>query len=154
MFQVRRLARPSMLFLSSSCAVCFKLSLLGSLFLISHLFRELLAASFRICVSLTCVPAALKQAELEDCVRWMVPFAMVLRELGGLPLKKFSKIPSEDMHNIQTHAPYVSWLVRNRAKCRNRMEIEILFFLSFFFFLFFFCDMLGLSQICRWMSGV
>lgn len=40
MFQVRRLARPSMLFLSSSCAVCFKLSLLGSLFLISHLFFE------------------------------------------------------------------------------------------------------------------
>ncbi|XP_008308114.1 G1/S-specific cyclin-E1 [Cynoglossus semilaevis] len=66
--------------------------------------------------------SALKQAELEDCVRWMVPFAMVLRELGGLPLKKFTKIPSEDMHNIQTHAPYVSWL--EKASSYQVVDLE------------------------------
>ncbi|XP_077420558.1 G1/S-specific cyclin-E1 [Vanacampus margaritifer] len=54
--------------------------------------------------------SALKRAELEECVRWMVPFATALRESGGSPMKTFDGIAAEDMHNIQTHAPYLMWL--------------------------------------------
>ncbi|XP_077376392.1 G1/S-specific cyclin-E1 isoform X2 [Festucalex cinctus] len=55
--------------------------------------------------------SALKGAELEECVRWMVPFAVALRESGGgSPMKTFDGIAAEDMHNIQTHAPYLMWL--------------------------------------------
>uniref|UniRef100_A0A672IAW7 Cyclin E1 n=1 Tax=Salarias fasciatus TaxID=181472 RepID=A0A672IAW7_SALFA len=54
--------------------------------------------------------SALKRAELEECVRWMEPFAMALREAGTLPMKQFVGIAAEDMHNIQTHAPYMTWL--------------------------------------------
>lgn len=59
----------------------------------------------------SCVPAALKRVELEECVRWMVPFAMALREIGGSSMKTFTGIPADDMHNIQTHASYMTWLV-------------------------------------------
>uniref|UniRef100_A0A3Q2ZGN1 Cyclin E1 n=1 Tax=Hippocampus comes TaxID=109280 RepID=A0A3Q2ZGN1_HIPCM len=54
--------------------------------------------------------SALKRAELEECVRWMVPFAVALRESGGSPMKTFSGVAAEDVHNIQTHAPYLTWL--------------------------------------------
>lgn len=54
---------------------------------------------------------ALKKAEVEECVRWMVPFAMALREFGGSPMKTFAGIPADDMHNIQSHAAYLTWLV-------------------------------------------
>lgn len=58
------------------------------------------------------VHVALKRVELEECVKWMVPFAVALRELGGSPMKTFTGIPAEDMHNIQPHASYMTWLVR------------------------------------------
>ncbi|KAM4597466.1 G1/S-specific cyclin-E1 [Fundulus diaphanus] len=54
--------------------------------------------------------SALKRVELEECVRWMVPFAMVLRETGGSQMKTFPGIPADDMHNIQCHASYLTWL--------------------------------------------
>lgn len=62
-------------------------------------------------LALSCLPAALKRAELEECVRWMVPFAMALREVGGSSMKTFTGIPADDVHNIQTHASYMRWLV-------------------------------------------
>uniref|UniRef100_A0A674N0X3 Cyclin E1 n=1 Tax=Takifugu rubripes TaxID=31033 RepID=A0A674N0X3_TAKRU len=46
-----------------------------------------------------------------NCVRWMVPFAMALREVSGASLKSFPGIPEDDVHNIQTHASYMAWLV-------------------------------------------
>lgn len=58
------------------------------------------------------VRAALKRVEVEQCVRWMVPFAMTLREVGSSAMKSFAGISAEDMHNIQTHASYMTWLVR------------------------------------------
>lgn len=61
--------------------------------------------------------AALKRVEVEECVRWMVPFAMALREVGSSPMKTFPGISADDMHNIQTHAPYVTWLVGPTAVC-------------------------------------
>ncbi|XP_077570159.1 G1/S-specific cyclin-E1 [Stigmatopora nigra] len=54
--------------------------------------------------------SALKRVELEECVRWMVPFAVALRESGGSPMKMFAGVAAEDMHNIQTHAPYLTWM--------------------------------------------
>ncbi|AWP02033.1 putative G1/S-specific cyclin-E1 [Scophthalmus maximus] len=54
--------------------------------------------------------SALKRVEVEECVRWMVPFAMALREVGGLPMKTFTGIPADDMHNIQSHASFLTWL--------------------------------------------
>ncbi|XP_069565971.1 G1/S-specific cyclin-E1 [Brachyistius frenatus] len=54
--------------------------------------------------------SALKRVEVEECVRWMAPFAMALREVGGSPMKTFTGIPADDMHNIQTHAAYLTWL--------------------------------------------
>ncbi|XP_054626876.1 G1/S-specific cyclin-E1 isoform X2 [Dunckerocampus dactyliophorus] len=54
--------------------------------------------------------SALKRAELEECVRWMVPFAMALREMGSAPMKMFTGVAADDTHNIQTHAPYLTWL--------------------------------------------
>uniref|UniRef100_A0A3B5MJN8 Cyclin E1 n=1 Tax=Xiphophorus couchianus TaxID=32473 RepID=A0A3B5MJN8_9TELE len=47
----------------------------------------------------------------EECVRWMVPFAMVLREAGGSPMKTFTGITADDMHNIQSHSSFLSLLV-------------------------------------------
>ncbi|XP_028257309.1 G1/S-specific cyclin-E1 isoform X2 [Parambassis ranga] len=54
--------------------------------------------------------SALKRLEVEECVRWMVPFAMALRESGGSAKKSFAGIPEDDMHNIQTHTSYLTWL--------------------------------------------
>ena len=61
------------------------------------------------------VHAALKRVEVEECVRWMVPFAMALREVGGSSMKTFPGIAADDMHNIQTHAAYITWLVSSRV---------------------------------------
>lgn len=53
----------------------------------------------------------LKWCDLEECVRWMVPFAMSIREAGSSALKTFKGIAADDMHNIQTHVAYLEWLV-------------------------------------------
>ncbi|KAG7239627.1 hypothetical protein INR49_028779 [Caranx melampygus] len=66
--------------------------------------------------------SALKWVEIEECVRWMVPFAMALREVGGLPMKTFPGIPTDDMHNIQSHAPYLTWL--EKAYSYQEEELE------------------------------
>lgn len=58
------------------------------------------------------VRAALKWLEVEQCVRWMEPFAKTLREVGSSAMKSFEGISADDMHNIQTHASYMTWLVR------------------------------------------
>ncbi|KAM6977869.1 G1/S-specific cyclin-E1 [Aplochiton taeniatus] len=65
--------------------------------------------------------SALKRAEVEECVRWMVPFAMALREEGRTPLKTFAGIPAEDMHNIQTHGHYLTLL----DKAFSYQEVEL-----------------------------
>ncbi|KAM4592666.1 G1/S-specific cyclin-E1 isoform 2-T2 [Odontesthes bonariensis] len=65
---------------------------------------------------------ALKRAEVEECVMWMVPFAMVIQEVGGSPMKTFIGIPADDMHNIQTHAPYLAWL--DQTYSYQHVELE------------------------------
>ncbi|XP_051990826.1 G1/S-specific cyclin-E1-like [Xyrauchen texanus] len=54
--------------------------------------------------------SGLKWCDLEECVRWMVPFAMSICEAGSSTLKTFKGIAADDMHNIQTHVPYLEWL--------------------------------------------
>uniref|UniRef100_A0A8P4FZG1 Cyclin E1 n=2 Tax=Dicentrarchus labrax TaxID=13489 RepID=A0A8P4FZG1_DICLA len=66
--------------------------------------------------------SALKWVEVELCVRWMEPFAMALREVGGSPMKTFTGIPADDMHNIQTHASYITWL--DKAYSYQDVELE------------------------------
>lgn len=56
--------------------------------------------------------SGLKWSDMERCVRWMVPFAMSIREVGSSTLKTFKGIPEDDAHNIQTHASYIDWLGR------------------------------------------
>ncbi|KAJ7985878.1 hypothetical protein DPEC_G00345030 [Dallia pectoralis] len=56
--------------------------------------------------------SALKWSDVEQCVRWMVPFAMSIREVGSSTLKSFKGVPAEDSHNIQTHAAYLDWMVK------------------------------------------
>ncbi|XP_053256236.1 G1/S-specific cyclin-E1 [Podarcis raffonei] len=41
--------------------------------------------------------------EIQDCVKWMVPFAVAIKEVGSSPLKHFRGVPLEDLHNIQMH---------------------------------------------------
>ena len=41
--------------------------------------------------------------DIEDCVKWMVPFAVAIKEMGSTTVKHFRGIPAEDLHNIQTH---------------------------------------------------
>lgn len=66
--------------------------------------------------------SALTGAEVEECVRWMVPFAMALRENEGRPMKTFPGISADDMHNIQTHAAYLTWL--DKADSYQGAELE------------------------------
>ncbi|XP_056869153.1 G1/S-specific cyclin-E1 [Takifugu flavidus] len=66
--------------------------------------------------------SALKRAELEECVRWMVPFAMALREVGGASLRSFPGIPEDDVHNIQIHASYMAWL--DKAYSYQDVDLE------------------------------
>lgn len=66
------------------------------------------------------VLAALKRVEVEECVRWMVPFAIALQEVGGSSMRTFTGISADDMHNIQTHASYITWLVRESVSQAGR----------------------------------
>ncbi|XP_068597932.1 G1/S-specific cyclin-E1 [Brachionichthys hirsutus] len=66
--------------------------------------------------------SALNRVEVEPCVRWMVPFAMALREVGRSPMKTFRGIPADDVHNIQTHASYMRWL--DEAYSYQEVELE------------------------------
>ncbi|KAA0723572.1 G1/S-specific cyclin-E1 [Triplophysa tibetana] len=56
--------------------------------------------------------SGLKWCDLDECVKWMVPFAMSIREAGSSTLKTFKGIEADDMHNIQTHVSYLEWLGR------------------------------------------
>ncbi|KAM7015018.1 G1/S-specific cyclin-E1 [Tautogolabrus adspersus] len=66
--------------------------------------------------------SALKRVELEECVRWMVPFAKALREVGGSTMKSFPGIATDNMHNIQIHASYMTWL--EKANSYQDEELE------------------------------
>ncbi|XP_049634226.1 G1/S-specific cyclin-E1-like [Suncus etruscus] len=54
--------------------------------------------------------------DIEKCVKWMVPFAMVIRETGSSKLKLFRGVPIEDAHNIQTHINSLDLLDKAQAK--------------------------------------
>uniref|UniRef100_UPI00398E517B G1/S-specific cyclin-E1 isoform X1 n=2 Tax=Pristiophorus japonicus TaxID=55135 RepID=UPI00398E517B len=55
-------------------------------------------------------------SEIEGCVKWMVPFAMALGEVGSLKLKNLKGVCLEDVHNIQTHSNGLSLLDKAHTK--------------------------------------
>uniref|UniRef100_A0A8C5USD3 G1/S-specific cyclin-E1 n=1 Tax=Microcebus murinus TaxID=30608 RepID=A0A8C5USD3_MICMU len=54
--------------------------------------------------------------DIETCVKWMVPFAMAIRETGSSKLKHFRGVPADDAHNIQTHRGSLDLLDKAQAK--------------------------------------
>ncbi|CAL8363738.1 G1/S-specific cyclin-E1 [Gadus morhua] len=67
--------------------------------------------------------SALKRMEVDECVRWMVPFAMALREEGdGSPMRTFPGVLEDDVHNIQIHTGYLTWL--DKAHSYQASELE------------------------------
>uniref|UniRef100_A0A8D0GQB5 Cyclin E1 n=1 Tax=Sphenodon punctatus TaxID=8508 RepID=A0A8D0GQB5_SPHPU len=60
--------------------------------------------------------------DVEDCVKWMVPFAMAIREVGSSTLKHFRGVAPEDLHNIQTHINSLDLLDKAQAKRGMLME--------------------------------
>ncbi|XP_005400163.1 PREDICTED: G1/S-specific cyclin-E1 isoform X1 [Chinchilla lanigera] len=54
--------------------------------------------------------------DIEKCVKWMIPFAMVIREAGNSKVKHFRGVPIEDSHNIQTHINSLDLLDKAQAK--------------------------------------
>ncbi|XP_021571736.1 G1/S-specific cyclin-E1 [Carlito syrichta] len=54
--------------------------------------------------------------DIESCVKWMVPFALVVREMGSSKLKHFRGVPADDAHNIQTHRNSLDLLDKAQAK--------------------------------------
>ncbi|XP_078400491.1 G1/S-specific cyclin-E1 isoform X1 [Cetorhinus maximus] len=61
-------------------------------------------------------------SEIEGCVKWMVPFAMALREVGGIKLKNLKGVCPEDLHNIQTHSNSLSLLDKAHMKQAQLLE--------------------------------
>ena len=62
--------------------------------------------------TVTCIfIAGYQWCDIEKCVKWMVPFAIVIRETGSSKLKHFRGVPAEDAHNIQTHINSLDLLV-------------------------------------------
>ncbi|XP_034281623.1 G1/S-specific cyclin-E1 [Pantherophis guttatus] len=55
-------------------------------------------------------------SDIEKCVKWMVPFAMAIKEVGSSVLKHFRGVPAEDLHNIQTHINSFDLLDKARSK--------------------------------------
>ncbi|EHB10003.1 G1/S-specific cyclin-E1 [Heterocephalus glaber] len=54
--------------------------------------------------------------DIEKCVKWMVPFVMVIRETESSKIKHFRGVPVEDAHNIQTHINSLDLLDKAQAK--------------------------------------
>lgn len=63
--------------------------------------------------------AGYQWSDIEVCIEWMAAFARILRESGPAEFKFFDRIPSSEVHNIQTHTTNMKLLVRmficNRA---------------------------------------
>lgn len=115
------------IYLWNTCSFCF-VSLLfvwvdAESFRYSHLKTSILCvdkhcAFIQADKHVSCV-AGYEFCEIEDCVKWMVPFAMALREVGSSKLKHFTGIAPEDLHNIQTHINSFDLLV-----CMCRMKTK------------------------------
>jgi len=53
----------------------------------------------------------LRESDVAACVAWMRPFAHVLERQKPVELKKFSLVPVDTAHNIQTHVVSLELLV-------------------------------------------
>ncbi|MEE6517426.1 hypothetical protein FKM82_027596 [Ascaphus truei] len=55
-------------------------------------------------------------SKMEECVKWMVPFTLAVREVGSSKVKHFRGIDPEDVHNIQTHTRCLDLLEKAHMK--------------------------------------
>lgn len=70
------------------------------------------ALSFLTSISFACHVSGYTLEDLRECHEWMTPLAIGVQEMGPAPIKSFSQIPADDVHNIQTHAVTLDTLVR------------------------------------------
>nr|DBA16811.1 TPA: hypothetical protein GDO54_002348 [Pyxicephalus adspersus] len=62
--------------------------------------------------------------ELEDCIKYIVPFATAIKDSGKrAKLKFFRGVDIEDVHNIQTHTDCLQLLEKAQAK-REKLQEE------------------------------
>uniref|UniRef100_H2ZYD1 Cyclin E1 n=1 Tax=Latimeria chalumnae TaxID=7897 RepID=H2ZYD1_LATCH len=55
-------------------------------------------------------------SDIGECMKWMSPFLLAIKEVGSSKLKFFKAIAQEDMHNIQTHSNYLDLLDKAEMK--------------------------------------
>uniref|UniRef100_A0A8B9H8R0 Cyclin E2 n=1 Tax=Astyanax mexicanus TaxID=7994 RepID=A0A8B9H8R0_ASTMX len=60
---------------------------------------------------------------VEGCVNWMAPFVETMMGYEGAKLKNFAKVTSDDRHNIQTHADYLSMLVSHTREAQQKSTL-------------------------------
>ncbi|NXE49288.1 CCNE1 protein, partial [Casuarius casuarius] len=80
-----------------------------------HLQTSLITVLIEAHKHTSCLPGY-EWCEIEECVKWMVPFAMAIREVGSSKLKHFRGVAPEDLHNIQTHINSLDLLDKAQAK--------------------------------------
>ncbi|XP_043923247.1 G1/S-specific cyclin-E1 isoform X2 [Protopterus annectens] len=61
-------------------------------------------------------------SDIEFCVKWMVTFALAVREAGHLELKSLKGVAPEDLHNIQTHSKQLILLDLTKEKQATLLE--------------------------------
>ncbi|XP_078257779.1 G1/S-specific cyclin-E1 [Rhinoraja longicauda] len=61
-------------------------------------------------------------SEIEGCVKWMIPFAMALKEAGSIKRRNWKGIYPEEMHNIQTHSN--SLVLLDKAHSKQALLLE------------------------------
>ncbi|XP_014676422.1 PREDICTED: G1/S-specific cyclin-E-like isoform X2 [Priapulus caudatus] len=62
-----------------------------------------------------------KWLDIKPCVNWMAPFSTAVRDNGGVDLKHFQQVFTDDFHNIQTHDVDLPLLERAQAR---QLEIQ------------------------------
>lgn len=55
--------------------------------------------------------SGLSKDATQPCINWMTPFVEAARCSGRATLREFSSVKTDDKHNFQTHADYMSMLV-------------------------------------------
>eukprot|EP00794_Sanderia_malayensis_P018796 gene18796-20689_t len=64
--------------------------------------------------------------ELNDCVKWLTPFAQICKQQKLNSVKQFEKVSPEDAHNIQVHRCGLSLLDQVHEKVNKSREDNIL----------------------------
>ncbi|KAM4721371.1 G1/S-specific cyclin-E1 [Rhinophrynus dorsalis] len=74
------------------------------------------------CLELVEKVSGYEWTDLEGCIKWVVPFAMTIKDMGKAKLKFFKGVDIEDVHNIQTHTGCLELMEKAHIKQRALME--------------------------------